>query len=156
MSQKRKPSNNCTITYLTGEDKFVISITMLFTGALFVAIVGILLAISFQFIYTVRDNFDLIFCKNPSIKICLYIGFYLLILIVGSVWAVGLFFPSFNIFNRMMSGILYKVIFLNGDTIIKKGYYTLRQVEDMGYHIQYTNNNTSTNNENKEEENIDE
>ena len=56
----------------------------------------------------------------------------------------------------MFAGILYKVTFYAGTTKIKTNYYTLNQIEKMGYNIQYkpggSINDIVDNEENKEED----
>lgn len=154
MSQEQK--TNCTIEYMSGADKFAVVFSTLFTTALSIAIIGVLLAMGMQVAYIVCRDFNLLFCPDPSIKLCLYIGLYIIIAIAGLIWAFGLFFPSFNICNKMFAGILYKVTFYTGTTKIKTNYYTLKQVEEMGYNIQYkpggSINDIVDNEENKEED----
>ncbi|HAU85577.1 MAG TPA: hypothetical protein DCW90_08760 [Lachnospiraceae bacterium] len=135
MSQEQK--TNCTIEYMTGLDRFAVAFTTLFTTALSIAIIGVLIAMGMQVAFIVSRDFNLLFCSDPSIKLCLYIALYIIIAIVGVIWATGLFFPSFNIFNRMVAGTLYKVSFYSGTTKIRTNYYTLKQVEEMGYQIRY-------------------
>lgn len=135
MSQKQK--TNCTIEYMSGMDKFAVVFSTLITTALSIAILGVLLAMGLQVAFIVYKDFNLLFCADPSIKLCLYIGLYIIIFIVGIAWAFGLFFPSFNICNRMVAGSLYKVTFYEGTTKVRVNYYTLKQVEEMGYNIQY-------------------
>lgn len=128
---------NCTIEYMTGMDRFAVIFSTLVTTAISISIIGVLLAMGMQVAYIVYRDFGLLFCPDPSIKLCLYIALYIIILIVGLAWACGLFFPSFNICNRMIAGTLYKVSFYEGTTKVKVNYYTLRQVQEMGYNIKY-------------------
>lgn len=156
MSQEQK--TNCTIEYMSGTDKFTVVFSTLVTTALSIAIIGVLLAMGMQVAYIVCRDFNLLFCSDPSIKLCLYIGLYIIIAIAGLIWAFGLFFPSFNICNRMFAGTLYKVTFYEGTTKVKSNYYTLKQVEEMGYNIKYKpggsiNDLVDNNEENDDDEN---